>query len=88
MPLGDHSLTLTGRLHLVDQPLVVNEEPSRHDRGGEAFSTRAARQQNRWRKVLNVAASRAADTCGHESDGSAVRNWASPGVRNLTRSTQ
>ena len=52
------------------------------------FSTRADRQQNRWRKVMNVAARRAADTCGHDSDGSAVQNWASPGVRNLIRSTQ
>ena len=39
MPLGDRLLTLTGPRQAPrrDQPLVVNEKPSRHDRGGEAF---------------------------------------------------
>jgi hypothetical protein len=39
MPLGDRLLTLTGRRQAPrrDQPLVVNEKLSRHDRGDEAF---------------------------------------------------
>ena len=70
-----------------DQPLVVNEEPSRHDRGGEAHSTsrsptESVAQGDERRRMT------AADTCGHASNGSAVQNWASPGVRNLIRSTQ
>ena len=39
MPLGDRLLMLTGRRQAPrrDQPLVVNEKLSRHDRGDEAF---------------------------------------------------